>query len=68
MLSTTILEEQAGDLLAAHSPATRLGLGQTQSSMHIYPTMFEATRYLAREGRCSRLLALLERFHRRAGA
>jgi len=75
ILGVTIVAEQAGELLAEFVLAMRwnLGLGKVLGTMHAYPTLSEANKYVAGSWKKAhapqRTLALLERFHswRRGG-
>ena len=75
ILGVTIVAEQAGELLAEFVLAMRwnLGLGKVLGTMHAYPTLAEANKYVAGSWKKAhapqRTLALLERFHtwRRGG-
>jgi pyruvate/2-oxoglutarate dehydrogenase complex dihydrolipoamide dehydrogenase (E3) component/uncharacterized membrane protein YdjX (TVP38/TMEM64 family) len=69
ILGATIVGAQAGELLAEFVLAMKHGLGLNRilGTIHIYPTMAEANKYVAGEWRRAhvnpRLLWLLERFH-----
>ncbi|MBS2036053.1 FAD-dependent oxidoreductase [bacterium] len=69
ILGVTIVGPRAGDLLAEFVLAMRHGLGLNQilSTIHIYPTMAEANKYVAGEWKKAhkpeRVLAWLEKFH-----
>ncbi|MBD2550022.1 FAD-dependent oxidoreductase [Microcystis elabens FACHB-917] len=75
ILGVTIVAEQAGELLAEFVLAMRwnLGLGKVLGTIHAYPTLAEANKYVAgswkKDHAPQRTLALLERFHtwRRGG-
>jgi len=70
ILGATIVAAHAGDLLTEFTLAMKHGLGLNKilGTIHIYPTMSEANRFLASEWRKARkperLLAWLERYHR----
>lgn len=69
ILGATIVSAHAGDLLPEFVLAMKHGLGLNKilGTIHIYPTMSEANRFLASEWRKARkperLLALLGRYH-----
>ncbi|MBC3884069.1 FAD-dependent oxidoreductase [Undibacterium griseum] len=69
ILGVTIMGEHAGDLLAEFVLAMKhgLGLNKVLGTIHTYPTMAEANKYVAGEWKRAhapqRLLALLERYH-----
>jgi hypothetical protein len=69
ILGVTIAGEHAGDLIAEYVAAMRHGLGLNKilSTIHIYPTLAEANKYVAGEWRRAhapqRLLGWLERWH-----
>ncbi len=69
ILGATIVSAHAGDLLAEFTLAMKHGLGLNKilGTIHIYPTMSEANRFLASEWRKARkperVLAWLERYH-----
>ena len=69
ILGATIVGEHAGELLAEFVLAMKwnLGLGRILGTIHAYPTMAEANKYVAGEWKRARkpegLLRLLERFH-----
>lgn len=69
ILGVTIVGAQAGELLAEFVTAMKhnLGLSKILSTIHSYPTMSEANKYVAGEWRRAHApqgaLALLERFH-----
>jgi len=75
ILGVTIVGEHAGDLIAEYVLAMRhrLGLNKILGTIHIYPTLAEANKYVAGEWKRAhlphRLLAWVARFHRwrRAG-
>ncbi|MEM1187337.1 MAG: FAD-dependent oxidoreductase [Pseudomonadota bacterium] len=70
ILGATIVSAHAGDLLAEFTLAMKHGLGLNKilGTIHIYPTMSEANRFLASEWRKARkperVLAWVERYHR----
>jgi len=70
ILGATIVGNHAGDLLAEFVTAMRHGLGLNKilGTIHIYPTMAEANKYLAgtwkRNHKPETLLKWVERFHR----
>jgi pyruvate/2-oxoglutarate dehydrogenase complex dihydrolipoamide dehydrogenase (E3) component/uncharacterized membrane protein YdjX (TVP38/TMEM64 family) len=70
ILGATIVSAHAGDLLTEFILAMKhgLGLGKILGTIHIYPTMSEANRFLASEWRKARkpeaALRWLERYHR----
>jgi pyruvate/2-oxoglutarate dehydrogenase complex dihydrolipoamide dehydrogenase (E3) component len=70
ILGVTIVGEHAGDLLAEYVLAMRHGLGLNKilGTIHIYPTMAEANKYVAGEWKRAhapqRLLQWVERYHR----
>ncbi len=70
ILGVTIVGEHAGELIAEYVMAMRHGLGLNKmlATIHIYPTMMEANKYVAgnwkRAHAPQRLLAWVERFHR----
>jgi pyruvate/2-oxoglutarate dehydrogenase complex dihydrolipoamide dehydrogenase (E3) component/uncharacterized membrane protein YdjX (TVP38/TMEM64 family) len=70
ILGATIVSTRAGDLITEFILAMKhnLGLNKILGTMHIYPTMSEANRFLAGEWRKARkperALRLLERYHR----
>ncbi|HEY5718658.1 MAG TPA: FAD-dependent oxidoreductase, partial [Motiliproteus sp.] len=75
ILGVTIVGAHAGDLIAEYVLAMRNGLGLNKilSTIHIYPTMAEANKYVAgawkRQHLPERLLGWVERYHRhRRGA
>ncbi len=69
ILGMTIVGEHAGDLLAEYVLAMRhnLGLNKILATIHIYPTLTEANRYVAgvwkKAHAPKKLLAWVERFH-----
>lgn len=69
ILGVTIVGEHAGDLLAEYVLAMRhnLGLNKILATIHIYPTLTEANRYVAgvwkKAHAPKKLLAWVERFH-----
>ena len=69
ILGVTIVGEHAGDLLAEYVLAMKHGLGLNKilGTIHTYPTMAEANKYVAGEWKRAhaptRILALLERYH-----
>ncbi|MDT8388456.1 MAG: FAD-dependent oxidoreductase [Thiogranum sp.] len=75
ILGVTIAGEHAGDLIAEFVTAMRHGLGLNKilGTIHIYPTLAEANKYVAgnwkRAHAPARVLAWLERYHawRRGG-
>jgi len=70
ILGVTIVAERAGELLAEMSLAMRHGLGLKKilGTIHTYPTMAEANKYVAgswqRAHAPTRVLGWLERYHR----
>ena len=70
ILGATIVSARAGDLLPEFVLAMKHGLGLNKilGTIHIYPTMSEANRFLASEWRKARkperVLSWLERYHR----
>lgn len=70
ILGATIVSARAGDLLTEFVLAMKHGLGLNKilGTIHIYPTMSEANRFLASEWRKARkpegVLRWLERYHR----
>jgi pyruvate/2-oxoglutarate dehydrogenase complex dihydrolipoamide dehydrogenase (E3) component/uncharacterized membrane protein YdjX (TVP38/TMEM64 family) len=70
ILGVTIVGAQAGELLAEFVLAMKhgLGLGKVLATIHTYPTMAEANKYVAGEWRQARkperVLAWVERYHR----
>jgi pyruvate/2-oxoglutarate dehydrogenase complex dihydrolipoamide dehydrogenase (E3) component/uncharacterized membrane protein YdjX (TVP38/TMEM64 family) len=69
ILGVTIVGEHAGDLLAEYVLAMKHGLGLNKilGTIHTYPTLAEANKYVAGEWKRAhapqRLLAWVERFH-----
>ncbi|MDH4228591.1 MAG: FAD-dependent oxidoreductase [Nitrospirota bacterium] len=69
ILGVTIVGEHAGELLAEYVLAMKHGLGLNKilGTLHAYPTLAEANKFVAGEWRRAhapkRLLAWLERFH-----
>jgi pyruvate/2-oxoglutarate dehydrogenase complex dihydrolipoamide dehydrogenase (E3) component len=69
ILGVTIVGEHAGDLLAEYVVAMRNGIGLNKilGTIHIYPTLAEANKYVAgnwkRAHTPERLLQWVERFH-----
>jgi dihydrolipoamide dehydrogenase len=69
ILGVTICGQHAGDMIAEYVLAMKynLGLNKILGTIHIYPTMAEANKYVAgvwkRAHVPARLLAWLERFH-----
>ena len=69
ILGVTIVGEHAGDLLAEYVVAVRHGIGLNKilGTIHIYPTLAEANKYVAgnwkRAYAPQRLLRWVERFH-----
>jgi pyruvate/2-oxoglutarate dehydrogenase complex dihydrolipoamide dehydrogenase (E3) component len=69
ILGVTIVGEHAGDLLAEYVLAMRHGLGLNKilGTIHIYPTLAEANKYVAgvwkKAHAPEKLLAWVERFH-----
>ncbi len=69
ILGVTIVGEHAGDLLAEYVLAMRhkIGLNKILGTIHIYPTLAEANKYVAgnwkRAHAPQRLLQWVERFH-----
>ena len=69
ILGVTIVGEHAGDLLTEFVLAMKHGLGLNKilSTIHTYPTLAEANKYVAGEWKRAhapqRLLSWLERFH-----
>ncbi|WP_432453180.1 MULTISPECIES: FAD-dependent oxidoreductase [unclassified Agarivorans] len=70
ILGATIVAEHAGELLAEFTLAMKhkLGLNKILSTIHAYPTLMEANKYVAGEWKRNhapqKLLSLLERYHR----
>ncbi|MBO1518732.1 FAD-dependent oxidoreductase [Oceanisphaera pacifica] len=71
ILGVTIVGEHAGDLLAEYVLAMKhkLGLNKILGTIHVYPTLAEANKYVAGEWKRAhaptRTLAWLSRYHRR---
>ncbi|MEJ2453580.1 MAG: FAD-dependent oxidoreductase [Candidatus Thiodiazotropha sp.] len=69
ILGVTIVAEHAGDLLAEYVLAMRhkIGLNKILGTIHVYPTLAEANKYVAgnwkRAHAPSRLLQWVERYH-----
>jgi pyruvate/2-oxoglutarate dehydrogenase complex dihydrolipoamide dehydrogenase (E3) component len=69
ILGVTIVGEHAGDLLAEYVLAMKHGIGLNKilGTIHTYPTLAEANKYVAGEWKRAhapeRLLAWIERFH-----
>ena len=69
VLGVTIVGEHAGDLIAEYIMAMRhgIGLNKVLGTIHIYPTMSEANKYVAgnwkRAHAPQRLLTWVERYH-----
>lgn len=69
ILGVTIVGEHAGDLIAEYVLAMKHGIGLNKilGTIHIYPTLAEANKYVAgnwkRAHTPQRLLAWIERFH-----
>ncbi|MFK7828226.1 MAG: FAD-dependent oxidoreductase [Congregibacter sp.] len=69
ILGATIVSAHAGDLIPEFVLAMKHGLGLNKilGTIHIYPTMSEANRFLASEWRKARkpekVLSMLERYH-----
>ncbi len=69
ILGVTIVGEHSGDLIVEYVTAMKYGLGLNKilGTIHIYPTMAEANKYVAgcwkRAHAPQRLLAWVERFH-----
>lgn len=69
ILGVTIVGEHAGDLIAEYVLAMKQGIGLNKilGSIHIYPTLAEANKYVAGSWKKAhapqRLLAWVERFH-----
>ncbi len=69
ILGVTIVGEHSGDLIAEYVTAMKYGLGLNKilGTIHIYPTMAEANKYVAgnwkRAHAPQRLLAWVARFH-----
>ncbi|WP_198266489.1 FAD-dependent oxidoreductase [sulfur-oxidizing endosymbiont of Gigantopelta aegis] len=75
ILGVTIVGEHAGDLIAEYVSAMRHGIGLNKilSTIHIYPTLAEANKYVAGQWKQAhkpeKILGWLEKFHqwRRGG-
>jgi len=69
ILGATIVGEHAGDLIVEFVTAMRLGFGLNKilGTVHIYPTMAEANKYVAGQWKRAHvphaLLGWLERYH-----
>ncbi len=69
ILGVTIVGEHAGDLIAEYVMAMRHGIGLNKilSTIHIYPTLAEANKYVAGQWKQAhkpeKILHWLERFH-----
>jgi pyruvate/2-oxoglutarate dehydrogenase complex dihydrolipoamide dehydrogenase (E3) component/uncharacterized membrane protein YdjX (TVP38/TMEM64 family) len=69
ILGVTIVGEHAGDLIAEYVLAMKQGIGLNKilGTIHIYPTLAEANKYVAGNWKKAhapqKLLALVERFH-----
>ena len=69
ILGVTIVGEHAGDLIAEYVAAMKHGLGLNKilGTIHIYPTLAEANKYVAGNWKKAhapqKLLAWVERFH-----
>ncbi len=69
ILGVTIVGEHAGDLLAEYVSAMKNGIGLNKilATIHIYPTMAEANKYVAGQWKQThkpeRILSWLEKFH-----
>ena len=69
ILGVTIVGEHAGDLIAEYVSAMRnnIGLNKILGTIHIYPTLAEANKYVAgnwkRAHAPERLLKWVEKFH-----
>lgn len=69
ILGVTIVGEHAGDVLAEYVLAMKHGLGLNKilGTMHVYPTLAEANKYVAGEWKRAhapqRILAWLSRYH-----
>lgn len=70
ILGVTIMGDHAGDLIAEYVAAMKhkIGLNKILGTIHIYPTLAEANKYVAGEWKRAhapqRLLQWVERFHR----
>lgn len=69
ILGVTIVAEHAGDLIAEYVSAMRHGIGLNKilSTIHIYPTLAEANKYVAGQWKQAhkpeKILTWLEKFH-----
>ncbi len=69
ILGVTIVGEHAGDLIAEYVSAMKNGIGLNKilATIHIYPTMAEANKYVAGQWKQAhkpeKILAWLEKFH-----
>ena len=69
ILGVTIVGEHAGDLIAEYVAAMkqRIGLNKVLGTMHIYPTLAEANKFVAGEWKRAhapqRLLGWVRRYH-----
>jgi pyruvate/2-oxoglutarate dehydrogenase complex dihydrolipoamide dehydrogenase (E3) component/uncharacterized membrane protein YdjX (TVP38/TMEM64 family) len=69
ILGVTIVGEHAGDLIAEYVLAMRQGIGLNKilSTIHIYPTLAEANKYVAGQWKQAhkpeKILSWLEKFH-----
>ena len=69
ILGVTIVGEHAGDLIAEYVSAMRhnIGLNKILSTIHIYPTLAEANKYVAgawkQAHKPEKILSWLRRFH-----
>ena len=69
ILGVTIVGEHAGDLIAEYVLAMKQGIGLNKilGTIHIYPTLAEANKYVAGNWKKAhapqKLLAWVERFH-----
>jgi hypothetical protein len=69
ILGVTIVGEHAGDLIAEYVLAMKQGIGLNKilGTIHIYPTLAEANKYVAgvwkKAHAPQQLLAWVERFH-----
>ena len=70
ILGVTIVSAHAGDLLAEYVLAMKHGLGLNKilGTIHTYPTMSEANKFVAgnwkKANKPERLLSYVEKFHR----
>lgn len=70
LLGVTIVGENAGELLAEYVLAMKYGIGVNKmlATIHSYPTMAEANKFVAGQWKQARkpekLLAIVERYHR----